>query len=338
MDGLNRSSLWLTALVAVSLGSVDLYAQESTVYASVVSTKLFVVGAANPQTGLFSLRSSGDTTWQHTGPHNIRAFGMAVHTPSRGRLVCIASGNGVHKTTDAGTTWKITTRWEITEVLWVSIDPRTPEVMFCATPYGVYRTINGGTTWEEKTKGVQQRFTSSVVIDHSNSSTIYCSTEDGVYRSNDGAETWFRTGLNVGGVRVVVQHPKNADVLLAGTDDHGIYITRNGGKYWEKTEAGLDHSTFYSIAFDPQNPQTLYAGGYVTGVYKSTDGGVSWRRTNSGLTNLNIHSIAVDPTNGDRVFAGTQWGGVFRSDDGGSTWRSAGLSGSQVWAITVQPF
>ena len=338
MHGLNRSSFWLTALVAASLGCADLFAQESTVYASVVSTKLFVVGAANPQTGLFYLRTSDDTTWQHTGPDNIRAFGIAVHTQSRGRLVCIASGNGVHKTTDGGRTWKIVTGWRITEVLWVAIDRRAPVVMFCATPYGVYKTSDGGITWEEKTKGVQQKFTSSVIIDHSTSSTIYCSTEDGVYRSDDGGETWFRTGLNVGGVRVVVQHPTNADVLLAGTDDHGIYITRNGGKYWEKTEAGLDHSTFYTMVFDPQNPQILYAGGYVTGVYKSTDGGTSWKRTNAGLTNLNIHSIAVDPTNGDRVYAATQWGGVFRSDDGGSTWRSSGLSGSQVWAITVQPF
>jgi photosystem II stability/assembly factor-like uncharacterized protein len=76
----------------------------------------------------------------------------------------------------------------------------------------------------------------------------------------------------------------------------------------------------------------------MTGVYKSIDGGVSWTRKNVGLSNLNLHSIAVDPTNSNRVFAGTQWGGVFRSDNGGDTWRNAGLSGSQVWQITVQPF
>jgi photosystem II stability/assembly factor-like uncharacterized protein len=100
----------------------------------------------------------------------------------------------------------------------------------------------------------------------------------------------------------------------------------------------LDHLTFFTITFDPVNPKILYAGGYMTGVYKSIDEGVSWTRKNTGLSNLNLHSIAVDPTNSNRVFAGTQWGGVFRSDDGGDTWRNVGLSGSQVWQITVQPF
>jgi photosystem II stability/assembly factor-like uncharacterized protein len=328
----------LVLILGFALGSAEALAQHSTVYASVVSTKLFVVGAANAETGLFYQRSSDDTTWEHTGANNIRAFGVAVYAPSRGQTICIASGNGVHQTTDGGKSWKITTGWQITEVLCVTIDPKDPAVIFCATPYGVYRTTDGGTSWEEKNNGLRARFVSSVIIDHSNSKTLYCSTEDGVYCSEDGANTWKRTGLSVGGVRIVVQHPKDANILFAGTDDYGIYGTRNAGKYWEKCEAGLDHSTFYTIAFDPNNPQMMYAGGYVTGVYKSTDGGQSWRRVSEGLTMLNVHSIAVDPTNSSRVYAATLWGGVYRSDDAGATWHHAGLSGSQVWRIIVQPF
>jgi photosystem II stability/assembly factor-like uncharacterized protein len=97
----------------------------------------------------------------------------------------------------------------------------------------------------ECNNGIAQKFTSSVIIDHSNSSILYCSTEDGVYRSQDRGDTWKRSGLNIGGVRVVVQSPKHPDVLIAGTDDDGIYVTRNGGRYWEKSEAGLDHLTFF---------------------------------------------------------------------------------------------
>lgn len=331
-------SFLLALTLGYRLGSPEVLAQESTVYATVVSTKLFVVGAPNPRTGLFYQRASNDTTWGHMGADNIRAFGVAVYAPSRGQLICIASGNGIHKTTDGGKRWKITTGWQITEVLWVTIDPRDPEKIFCATPYGVFRTTNGGASWEEKNNGLKAKFTSSVIIDHADSHTLYCSTEDGVYRSSDGANTWRRTGLSVGGARIVVQHPSDASILFAGTDDYGIYRTRNGGTYWEKCEAGLDHSTFYTIAFDPKNPQTMFAGGYVTGVYKSADGGQSWRPMNEGLTTLNVHSIAVDPTDSNRVYAATLWGGVYRSDDGGTTWHQAGLSGSQVWTITVQPF
>jgi len=56
------------------------------------------------------------------------------------------------------------------------------------------------------------------------------------------------------------------------------------------------------------------------------------------LTNLTIHSLGVDPLNGNRVYAGTAWSGIFRSDNGGVTWRKAGLSGAQVWTISIQRF
>ncbi len=313
-------------------------AQKSTVYASVVSTKLFIVGAPNPQTGLFYQRPDDDTTWQHTGRNNIRAFGFDVLASSNGQILCIASGNGVHQSFDGGRTWKITTGWRITEVLSATINPYKQEVLYCTTPYGVFKSMDGGRSWHEKNKGLGALFTPALLIDPRNSDSLFCATEDGVYRSANAGESWQRTGLNVGGVRTLAQHPTDSNILFAGTEDHGIYATWNGGKYWEKMEAGIDHSTFYTIVFDPTNPQMMYAGGYVTGVYKSTDGGRSWRRANDGLTNLNVHSIAVDPTNGQRIYAATMFGGVFRSDNGGTSWRYAGLHGSQVWTIKVLPF
>jgi hypothetical protein len=330
-------TLLFAGLLSVLITS-ELRSQGSTVYASVLSTKLFVVGAANPETGLYYQRSTEDTVWHHVGPKTIREFGVAVHAPSRGQLICLAAGNGVHTTTDGGATWKITTGWQITEVLCVTIDRANPSFMLCGTPYGVFRTLDGGGTWTECNNGIFQKFAPCVLIDHTNSSIVYCATEDGVYRSEDKANTWKRTGLNAGGVRVIVQSPNDPGMLIAGTDDNGIYSTHNAGRYWEKSEAGLDHSTFYAIAFDPSNPKIVYAGGYVTGVYKSTDGGISWTRKNNGLPILNVHSLAVDPTNGNRVFVGTMWGGVYRSENGGETWRNVGLNGSQVWQITVEPF
>lgn len=334
-----KTFYWKAGLLCIFLLCSSLtLAQESTIYISILSTKLFVVGAANPQTGLFYKNLSGDTTWHHSGATNIRAFGLAVHTPSKGKLVYIASGNGAHRTTDGGQTWKVTTGWEITEVLWVSIDQENPDNVYIATAYGIFKTSDGGESWRKVNTGLNASFTSSVIVDVANPKTLYCSTEDGVYRSDDAAQTWKRTGLNVGGVRVLAQHPKNSQVLFVGTEDHGIYTTRNGGKYWVKSEAGIDHSTFYNITFDPQHPDTMYAGGYVTGVYKSVNGGQSWKRVHQGLTDLNVHSIAVDPKNSNRVFAGTIGGGLFQSDDAGETWRNVGFNGSQVWTISLQPF
>jgi photosystem II stability/assembly factor-like uncharacterized protein len=148
-----KSSQVLSIGLITTLLSAGLFGQQSTVYISVLSTKLFVVGAANPETGLY-YKKTGDTTWHHAGAKNIRAFGLAVHTPSKGSFICIASGNGVHRSTDGGATWKITTGWEITEVLSVVIDKSDPTFILCATPYGVYRTLDAGMTWKECNNGI----------------------------------------------------------------------------------------------------------------------------------------------------------------------------------------
>src|SRR3990172_848565 len=89
-------------LLMLFLGVAVLEARQSTVYASVVSTKLFVVGAPNPQTGLFYQKTSDDTLWQHTGRNNIRAFGVDVHTPSKGNVLCIGPRQGGPSTGGGG--------------------------------------------------------------------------------------------------------------------------------------------------------------------------------------------------------------------------------------------
>ena len=320
----------------VSLAGAQASAQVSTVYAAVVSTKLFVVGGANAPSGIFFQRSGSDTVWGHTGPDNIRAFDVAVPRAAKGMVRYIAAGNGVHKTTDGGLHWKVTTGWEITEVLWVAPDPKDESTVYIATAYGIYKTTDGCSTWHQMNRGLTSTFTSCVIVDHASSSTLYCTTEDGAFVSYNGAASWTRLGLSVADTRVIAQNPRDSGMLVVGTENNGIYISRNGGKWWEKSEAGVDHSTFYTITFDPNNPDRLFAGGYVTGIYKSVDGGGSWKRINDGIATLSIHGIVVDPNNSNNVYAATFWNGVYRSEDGGTSWKPDGLGGSEVWNIHIE--
>jgi photosystem II stability/assembly factor-like uncharacterized protein len=313
-------------------------AQESTVYAPVVATKLFVVGAANPQTGLRIQQPSDDTTWRQSGPDNIRAFDVAIDPSSGGKVVYMAAGNGLHKTTDGGKHWKIVTSWRITEILGVTLDERNPQTVYLATAYGVVKTDDGGKTWREKNNGRGSNFTSNVIVDHSNSRTVYCSGEDGAYASYDAGDTWQRMNLSVSNVRIIAQHPNDPEMLIAGTEYNGIYVSRNAGLWWGKSEAGVDHTTFYTMAFDPNDDDVIYAGGYLTGVYKSTDRGRSWSRGNEGLTPLTIHALAVDPLDSNRLYAGSYGKGIYRSEDAGAHWRSAGLSTALIWRIHIHPY
>jgi hypothetical protein len=185
--------------------------------------------------------------------------------------------------------------------------------------------------------GLDAHFVSQVTASPLVRGQLFCATESGAYVSTDGATSWKRMGLSVGGVRTIVQHPRNPLILAAGTEDHGLYMSTDGGSVWTRRESGIDHMTFYALAFDPSAPDTMYASGYVTGVYRSLDGGGTWKRVNDGLSVLTFKSLAVDPRDGRRVYAGAYWGGVFVTEDRGGHWKPIGPRDSQVWTITIQP-
>jgi photosystem II stability/assembly factor-like uncharacterized protein len=312
-------------------------AQESTVYATTIKSGIFIVGSQTPPAGVFFQHPSADTVWKHTGPLHTRGFAVDVTPATKGNIKYLASGSGLHKIDEAAGTWRTVTDWRITEVLDVTSAPSDPNTVYLACAYGAWHSNDGGTTWNESAQTtLKPGYTSKIIVDRSNEKRIYCAAYDGAFVSEDGAVTWKKLdGLTMHGILTIQQHPVSPNIFVVGTEDNGMYISSDACATWKKMEAGVDHSTFYAIAFDPQHPETMYAGGFVTGVYKSINGGASWRRMNDGLKDLNIHTIAVDPRESGRLYVGTYCEGVYRSDDGGMHWRYAGLPGAQVWDIKI---
>jgi len=316
-------------------------AQEPTIYAAVLSNKKFVVGSTNPQTGIFYSKTQ-NLQWQHTCWNNARVFSLAVDPASNGKTIWAACGNGAMKSTDGGKTWKITTNWEVTEVLQVCIDPTNSKIVYIGTAYGVFKTTDGGKTWQRKTKGLKEpsdTFTSALLIDKAQPKVIFAGTENGLYVSKDAGESWSAIGgatLRGKGIRRLVQSLLNPKILMVGTENDGVFKSTDSGETWQQMNKGLEHLTVYALAFDPKNDSIIYAGGYGGGVYKTTDGGQSWTNSSMGFDILDIHSLAVDPVNTRVIFAGTTGGGIFRSIDAGQTWQHAGLEGASVWNIVIQ--
>ena len=167
--------------------------------------------------------------------------------------------------------------------------------------------------------------------------------ERGVYRSMDGGDTWDKVLYiddNTGSVDIEID-PNNPRILLtsiwtaerkpwtidSGSEDDGIYRTKDGGDTWERLENGLPTSMMgkTSVAISPANSDRMWALIEATedqgGVYRSDDGGDSWRRTNSDRSLQQrawyyIH-IFADPQDEDTVYALNT--GMLKSTDGGRT-------------------
>jgi len=307
------------------------------IYACVVSNQRYIVGGKNPETGLLVSQDLG-RSWKSSSWPNIRCFAMAMDPTAVGRILYLASGNGVLKTTNGGQKWRLTTDWRITEVQEIELHPRDSKVIYIGTPYGVFKSTDGAQTWVVKNRGlntVNSTFVSALLIDRQNPERLLIGTEEGLYQSTDGAGSWHRLALEGKPIRDLAQNPQNPQILYAATEDDGLFRSTDGGKTWHAQNKGLKHRTVYDIAIDPIQPEILYLGTFQGGVYKSTDGGRHWRQVSRGLTNRVIHSVAVYPLDHQIIFAGSVNGGIFRSDDGGRQWVPSGLEGAQIWEIEI---
>jgi hypothetical protein len=154
---------------------------------------------------------------------------------------------------------------------------------------------------------------------------------------------------NVGGrVRALVQHPRNFDVLYAGSAHGGVFETRNAGDTWTPLGEPQDAFPVGAIALAPSNPDVMYVGsgepllakstGLITQVTPAGDGlfrrdaaaggrFVRERKAFSGLTigdpidgSADSYArIVVDPNNADRCWVASSHGLWRREIVGGAT-------------------
>ena len=230
-----------------------------------------------------------------------------------------ATGGGVWKTNDGGTTWRPVTDRHFTSssVGAIGVCEANPDVVYVGMGEVAFRgNIMQG---------------------------------DGMYKTSDAGRTWSHIGLPesqaIGRVRV---HPANCDIAYAAVlghsygpnPDRGVYKTTDGGKSWNKVLFKSNNTGAVDLSMDPSNPNVLYAafwqvqrsswgmesGGPEGGIYKTTDGGANWTELtrNQGLPKGLWGKVGITVSGADpnRVWAliEADEGGVYRSDDGGTTW------------------
>lgn len=229
-----------------------------------------------------------------------------------------ATGGGVWKTEDYGTTWKNVSDgfFSTPSIGSIAVAQNDPNIVYVGTG----------------TDGLR-----SNIIEGK-----------GIYKSIDAGENWTHVGLhNVGQIGAVRIHPDNNNIVYVAAighafndnQDRGIYKTIDGGRSWKKILFVSAQTGFLDIEMMPSNPNILYAaawkaqrkpwtiisGGTLAegGIYKSIDAGQSWDKIDNGLPKdlIGKIDIAVSPADSRVVYALVEAplkeGGLYKSTDQG---------------------
>ncbi|MGQ0813742.1 MAG: VPS10 domain-containing protein [Gemmatimonadota bacterium] len=272
------------------------------------------------QTLTFDTAFFGGLTFRNVGPvRGGRSIAVGGSSARPNEYYFGATGGGVWKTSDGGTTWRAVSDkdFKSSSVGALGVCAANPDVVYAGMG-------------EVQLRGnIMQG--------------------DGVYKSTNGGTAWTHSGLSdshaIGRVRV---HPTNCDIVYAAVLGHpygpnperGVFKTTDGGKTWQRVLFRNDRTGAVDLVIDPSNPDVLYAtlwdvqrtpwslssGGAGSGLFKSTNGGQTWTELtqNTGLPQGLWGKVGISVSGADpnRVYAiiESREGGVFRSDDGGQTW------------------
>lgn len=143
--------------------------------------------------GGVSSSSDGGETWQPPAPGNGMSSSETVW--SIGSLVpgvlFAATGSGVYRSLDNGSTWTLASDGITGTVLSVFTDEKAPNIIYAAGTDGVFRTINAGITWSNVEGPIGHQLGGGQVralqqFTGVNETRLYAGTENGVYGGTTG--------------------------------------------------------------------------------------------------------------------------------------------------------
>lgn len=271
------------------------------------ATSGFGLDPINPPPPLIPITNPA---WTETGPAPLtkhlqlagnreasgRITGIAADPSNPNVIYVAATGGGVWKTADGGTTWTPLTDAQSTLTMGaIAIAPSAPQTIYAGTGEadnsgdslygrGILKSTDGGASWTLlNNNGVFDRLAVvKIAVDPGNANNVFAamstntvlgaSGNAGIWKSTDGGATWTNTTTGINGVTGTTQFtdvivdPTNGSRLFCAIGDdfggpaNGVYVTTNAGGSWAISgnwPIGTQGVT--RVAISKSNPQILYA-------------------------------------------------------------------------------
>ena len=155
----------------------------------------------------------------------------------------ISVGDGMYRSTDAGKTWTHVGLRHAGQIGAIAVHPDNPDVAYAAAlgyifgtneDRGIFRTKDGGATWEKVFFLSDRTGFVDIQMDPNNPRILYA----GAWRAE--RKPW---------------------TMISGSEDGGIYRSKDGGDTWARVEGGLPTAMVgkTAIAISPANSDRIWA-------------------------------------------------------------------------------
>jgi photosystem II stability/assembly factor-like uncharacterized protein len=286
-----------------------------------------ILKGANASTGcsMMSMDKTNPKTI-YAGMWDFRRQGWTFRSGGDGETA--ASGSGLFKSTDGGTTWT-----ELDEKsakglpskpwgrIAVTVAPSNPKVVYAMVEAvmpknGLYRSDDAGQTWTalDRSQMMIWRpfYFANLIVDPKDENKVYKAGGSLIFSSDGGKSFSNVAGGAHGDFHDVWINPNNTNHVITG-DDGGLWYSYDAANKWWKAE-NLPVSQFYHVSVDMETPYRVYGG------LQDNSSWVGDSEFPGGITNSRWENMYggdgfwmfADPTDSDYIYAESQGGYIGR--------------------------
>ncbi len=193
----------------------------------------------------------------------------------------------------------------------IFFSPHDPKKLYAASQ-NLHVSYNAGESWELASPDLTR-----------NDASKLGSSGGPITKDNTSVEYYCT-------IFAVAESPYEKDLILAGSDDGLLHITRDGGKNWTKLAvAGMPEWTMINIVeFTPHEKGAAYvaatsykSGDYRPLLFKTKDYGKTWTKITDGIDPAHFTRVVrADLKRPGLLYAGTEFG-MYISFDDGTSWK-----------------
>jgi photosystem II stability/assembly factor-like uncharacterized protein len=307
------------------------YGNNNIIYAG--TRYLNIPNVNGPYNGILYRSMDGGAHWSAV-LQNISAaqdwiYSIAADPTVPTRIFATSHEHGPYVSVDNGATFTSISHSGIdTSGRAVAVDPRPAKsgTVFYSDwhGYNVYKTTDAGATWKSVAYG-PRIYPNGINIAITQPEILYFAEYYGddsnpqgkVWKFNSATGVLSHIGLDNHLIYCVAASRTDANTVVAGTRNKGIYTTTNGGGTWTLANSGVANTQVAGVAFAGGK---IYMAVYGLGVYSSQDAGQTWQEDNEGLDDLQINALTAAPDGAHRLLVATN-SGLYTLDLNGGAWQ-----------------